>query len=184
MYDTRATGGDDKNMSQDYDLFLSLAEIAGVFVGFGALIGISRGASGDAVQLVRIRGVVSIGLLVVIAALIPVGLASYELAPATLWRTSSAVFLTLIWFAILIPFRDRSHFNAFRAQARANPVATAFFWIVLELSIQLPLLLAVFGMYPDKYVAFYTTALVINLFQAAFLLAELVFSKQTGTAEP
>jgi hypothetical protein len=36
--------------------------------------------------------------------------------------------------------------------------------------------LAVLGLYPALEPAFYTTALAINLFQAAFVLAPLVYS--------
>ena len=60
-------------MIEDTELFLSLAEIAGVFVGFGALISITR--KGGAAELVHLRGVVVGALLVVAAALIPVALA-------------------------------------------------------------------------------------------------------------
>ena len=61
-------------MIQDVDLFVAIAEIAGVFVGFGALISVTRGAEIEASVLGRIRAVVTIGLLVVVAALVPVGL--------------------------------------------------------------------------------------------------------------
>jgi hypothetical protein len=57
---------------QDVDLFLSLAEIAGVFAGFGALISVRSGGASDAHEVVHIRAVVWIGIWVVVAALAPV----------------------------------------------------------------------------------------------------------------
>jgi hypothetical protein len=40
---------------QDVDLFLSLAEIDGVFVDFGALISVRSGGASDAHEVVHIR---------------------------------------------------------------------------------------------------------------------------------
>ena len=40
---------------QDVDLFLSLAEIAGVFVGFGALISVRSGGASEAGEVTGIR---------------------------------------------------------------------------------------------------------------------------------
>jgi hypothetical protein len=51
------------------------------------------------------------------------------------------------------------------------------FWGVLEVAIQVPLLLAVLGVLPDLAPAFYTTALVVHLFQAAFVLGQFVYSR-------
>jgi len=47
-------------------LFLAIAEIAGVFVGFGALISFTRRAEIEAEQLGQIRAVVTIGLVVIV----------------------------------------------------------------------------------------------------------------------
>ncbi len=46
---------------QDIELFLSLAEIAGVFVGFGALIAVRSGGTSDAVDITSIRWAVTSG---------------------------------------------------------------------------------------------------------------------------
>ena len=54
----------------DFAPFLSIAEIAGVFVGFGALMSLSRDRQEE--SLVALRVVISIGLVVLVAALIPV----------------------------------------------------------------------------------------------------------------
>ena len=64
-------------MVQDVDLFAAIAQIAGVFVGFGALISVTRRNEIEASQLSQIRAVVTIGLVVIVASLIPVGLGRY-----------------------------------------------------------------------------------------------------------
>ena len=58
------------------------------------------------------------------------------------------------------------------AQARTKPLTAALFW-VMEIPIQVPLLLVVFGVNPNFDLAFYMTALVFHLFEAALVLAQL-----------
>ena len=65
---------------QDADLFLSLAGIAGVFVGFGALMSVRSGGPREADEVSSIRRVVSLGIWVVIVALAPVIVDRYDIA--------------------------------------------------------------------------------------------------------
>lgn len=162
-------------MVQDVDLFLTLAQIAGVFVGFGALISFTRRTETEAAQLGQLRAVVTIGLVVVVAALLPVGLSRYGVSGHSLWFTCSLVFLVLGWAVIILSLRRPENRQVMISQTRASPAMAVFFWLLLELPIQVPLLLALLGLYPDLEPAFYTTALVFNLFQAAFVLARLVY---------
>jgi hypothetical protein len=60
-------------------------------------------------------------------------------------------------------------------------VVIALFWL-LEVAVQLPLVLVVLGAAPDLDGAFYLTALVVHLFEAAFVLAQLVYS--AGDRQP
>jgi hypothetical protein len=101
----------------------------------------------------------------------------YDVDEETLWRLASLVFLALSWTLFILGFRSRSNRQLLRAQAQQQPVASAFFWLALELPIQVPLVLAVLAIWPDLGEAFYTTALVFNLFQAAFLLAQFVYAR-------
>ena len=82
-------------MIHDVELFIALAEIAGVFVGFGALISLTRKKTIEFFQLGRLRGVVSIGLVVIVASLIPVGISRYGIISHDLWLICSIVFLFL-----------------------------------------------------------------------------------------
>jgi hypothetical protein len=160
------------------DLFLSIAEIAGIFIGFGALISFSsdRGPA----SRVGLRNVVAIGLLVLVAAVVPVGLSHYGLTGRALWGWSSGAFLLFIWTTILGVHRDREHREWAKADAKANPALAILFWVFLEVPIQVPLALAILGVAPSLASAFYVTALVLNLFQAAFVLARLVFAREPG----
>jgi hypothetical protein len=163
-------------MNHDLDLFLSIAEIAGVFVGFGALISLSRERAVE--SRAPLRGVVTIGLLVLTAALLPVTLERYGLTDRAIWAWSSMGFLLIIWIVIAGLLLDPEIRAWAKADARANPAFTALFWVFLEVPIQVPLVLAVLGVAPTLAPAFYVTALVLNLFQAALMLSRLVLARE------
>jgi hypothetical protein len=164
-------------MVQALDLFVTLAEIAGVFIGFGALISVTRLRDIESAQLGQIRAVVTIGLVVMVAALTPVGLDRYGVTGHNLWLLSGLVFLALSWAVIVLSLRRPENRQLVIAQARSEPLKAAFFWILLELPVQVPLFLIVLGARPDLDQAFYLTALIFNLFEAAFVLAQLVYSQ-------
>lgn len=164
-------------MTQDFQLLIEMANIAGVFVGFGALISVIRRGEIEPAQLGQIRAVVTIGLVVIVAALVPVGLSRYGITGHDLWLTCSLIFLLLNWIVIFISVRQPENRNLMTARVRTNPMITVVFWLLLEVPMQVPLFLAVLGPYPDLEPAFYITALVLNLFQAAFVLAQLVYSQ-------
>ncbi|MCB0065815.1 MAG: hypothetical protein KDD77_01620, partial [Caldilineaceae bacterium] len=161
-------------MADDIALLVAIAEIAGVFVGFGALISVTRGSQIEASLLSQIRAVVTIGLVVIVAALIPAGLSRYGLAGHDLWLPCSVIFLVLIWLVTLISLRRSENKAILVTRAQTNPAMLIAFWLLLELPMQIPLVLTVLGLYPDLAPAFYITALVLNLFEAAFVLAQLV----------
>lgn len=164
-------------MLQDFSLLMTMAQIAGIFVGFGALISITGKSEIDASQLGQIRAVVTIGLVVIVAALLPVGLGHYGLTGHTLWLLCSLVFLLLSWAVTIYSLQRPENRDITLARARANPIMAVFFWLLLEIPMQLPLVLTALGLYPQLDIAFYITALVLNLFQAAFVLAQFVYSQ-------
>jgi hypothetical protein len=171
-------------MSHDTDFLIALAEIAGVFVGFGALISVTDRGPIDPARRGQVRTVVLIGLVVMVAALFPVGLSRYGLADADLWWWSSLAFFALIWTAILLAIQNRQHREEALSQLRKNPVSGVAFWLFLEVPVQVPLVLALLGLYPGLEPAFYATAVVLNLFEAAFVLAQLVFARASGPPVP
>lgn len=161
---------------EEFVLFITIAEIAGIFVGFAALISVTRRSEIDDAQLGQIRAVVTIGLLVVVASLIPVALGAYEIESHTLWLIAGLVYLVLNWTVIFLALRRPENRELASAQARTKPLMAALFW-VLEIPIQLPLLLIVFGFNQDLDAALYMTALIFHLFEAALVLAQLVYSQ-------
>lgn len=171
-------------MTADPALFVAIAEIAGVFVGFAALISATGRDEITSAQLAQVRAVVTIGLVVIVAALVPVGLSAYGLASPILWRVSAALFLVLVWAVIALALRMRENRAAARSQARARPALAAVFWGVLEVAIQLPLVLTVIGVFPDQAEALYTTALLVHLFEAAFVLGEFVYARMLRKHAP
>jgi hypothetical protein len=166
---------------QSIDFFVAIAEIAGVFVGFGALISVTRRTKFEVSQIWRIRAVVTIGLMVIIAALIPVVLSSYGLSEDNLWFISSSSFLILNIAVIILSLLRSENRVLLAAQSRANPLTAAFFWLLLEILVQVPLILVLVGSWQDLEPAFYSTALVFNLFEAAYVLAQLVYAQEIST---
>jgi hypothetical protein len=168
-------------LDETLGLFVALAGIAGVFVGFGALISVSRSDDPPSDRIALIRAAVTIGLTVIVAALLPLVISRYDVNEQMLWRLSSLVFLALSWTVFILAARSRSNRQLIRAQAQQQPLVSAFFWLALELPIQVPLVLAVLAIWPDLGEAFYTTALVFNLFQAAFVLAQFVYARSAAS---
>ncbi|MCA9885379.1 MAG: hypothetical protein KC708_20515 [Anaerolineae bacterium] len=164
-------------------LLTAIAEIAGVFVGFGALISVTRRSEIDAAQLGLVRAVVTIGLEVLVAALIPVGLSRYGFAGHDLWLLSSLVFLAIIWVVLILSLRNAENRQLAIQRTHSDPVMAAFFWVLLEIPMQAPLVLVILGINPSLDPAFYITALVLNLFQAAFVLAQFVYSQAAEPAQ-
>ena len=162
-------------------MFIAIAEIAGVFVGFAALISVTRRSDIESQQLAQIQAVVTSGLLVVVAALIPVGLEFYGVSGHGLWVASAISYLVLNWVVISLALRRQANRELAKTQARTSPLGAALFWI-LELAIQVSLVLVIFGVNRDVDIAFYVTALVLHLFEAAFVLAQLVYA-QVGKRE-
>lgn len=166
-------------MIDDLNLLITIAQIAGVFVGFGALISVTGRDGIDASQLGAIRAVVTIGLVVIVAALLPVGIGRYGITGHNLWFMCSLIFLILIWTVTIFALRRSENRDFTITRIRANPMMYAFFWLLLEIPMQIPLFMTIFGLYPDLEPAFYVTALILNLFEAAFVLAQFVYTHQS-----
>jgi hypothetical protein len=169
---------------QEVELFIALAEIAGVFVGFGALISLTRKNAIDFHQLGRLRGVVSIALVVIIASLVPVGINLYGISGHDLWFVCSIIFLFLVWAQILLSLRKSEYRELLIKQTVASPLVSMFFWILLEAPIHVSLILIAIGIYPYLEPAFYTTALLFHLFEATFLLVQIVNYQMRPSTNP
>ena len=174
---------------QEADLFVTLAEIAGVFVGFGALIAVRSGGASDAREVVCIRTVLSFGVWAVVAALTPVTLGVYDIGEREVWLASGLVALAGFAgvFAVNRLTPEMEDFWAGRAEWRAatsrrHAVVEASATVLFVVAILAVLVLVVLGLAPDQEPALYLTAVVLGLFFAALSLLFLVYAHRATPA--
>lgn len=158
---------------QETELLLSLAEIAGVFLGFGALISIRSASTGEAFELTYIREVVGAGTQVVVVALVPVILGHYGITGHELWLLSSLVFLVIYWGMFVVTF---SRVPETRTITVATPWARRAASAVLFIPLNVALVLVVLGLLPNQEPALYLTAVGLHLVTAASFLLSLAYS--------
>ena len=79
---------------------------------------------------------------------------------------------------------SRTRVQALTKQTLDNPIVSVFFWLLLEAPIHISLILTVIGIYPDLELAFYTTALLFHLFEATFLLVQIVNYQMKPSTNP
>lgn len=149
-------------------LSFTIAQIAGIFVGFGALIALSTPKTATDPQKQAMTGCVMIGLFVIVAALLPVLFLAYGLSPGTVWFISAGLLIIVDWMTI---WPQREPF--IRAIKRGKPVEILFLFGI-EFGVQFPLFLILLPVLPDQAAALYATTLIISILQAASLLMLLV----------
>jgi hypothetical protein len=162
---------------QDVELFLSLAEIAGVFVGFGALAAIRGSGTNDVYEVAGIGMVAWTGIQVVVAALVPVVISRFGVTGHELWLACSLVALALMWPVSELVDRISPERRAFKAawplKARARmEIMGAFLWVPMNVA----LVLVVLGVVPEQEPALYFAAVAFLLFMDAFALLTMVMS--------
>ena len=162
---------------QDVELFLSLAEIAGVFVGFAALISVRSGGPSDAHELTFIRSVVTIAIWVVIAALAPVILSRYDLAGHGLWLACSLLALVLLLAQWILNERTTESRELGAAYSRSQTIGMMASYLGLMIPTIAALVLVVLGLFPDQEPALYLTAVGLGLVMGGLTLLFLVFSQ-------
>ena len=166
---------------QDVELFLSLAEIAGVFVGFGALIAVRSGGASAVSEVAMMRGVVSMGLLTVVAALAPVTLGRYSLAEHEAWALSSALALVLLVLFAVVMVMTPEYRQTLRTHSRFTYVEDGAAMLLDIVLVVLPIII-VLGLRPDLEAALYFTFVVLLLLGAGWVLLDLVFWQRRPTS--
>ena len=167
---------------QDTELFLSMAEIAGVFVGFGALISVRSGGPSDAHEVTYIRSVVTAAIWVVIAALAPVIISRYDIAGHELWLACSLLALVLLLGQWIVSERTTESRELGAAYSRAQTIGTVASYLGLMIPTIGALILVVLGLFPDQEQALYLTAVGLGLVLGALTLLMLVFSQRRPQA--
>lgn len=146
-----------------------LAQIAGIYIGFGALISASKSSTATKEEAQTLATIVYVGIMVVVGALLPLLLDRYGLNNGWSLRIGATVLLGMAWVGILANWS-----NALEA-IKTTPGLAAFFW-AQEATIQIPLILILVGAFSPHIEALYLTALVVSAFEAAQLLVGLVFA--------
>ena len=170
---------------QDADLFVGLAGIAGVFVGFGALIAVRSGGPTEPQEVTPMRGMVSMGMLAVMAALVPVALGRFDLTEHQVWGLSSALML-LGWFVIMLALVRSPEYKpgavamleADRARPRWLVVIEGAVWVLYVLAALITPVVIVLGLAPELDAALYFAAVVLILLGAGWSLLYLVFAQR------
>lgn len=162
------------------ELFVHFAEIAGVFIGFGALISLRSAHVTDVHDVVYLQAVLALGVWVVVSSLVPVVVSRYGVVGHGLWLPSAVVAL-VIWLAFLAAFARRSDT---RALNRSQEPLDRFFPVVglpLHLVIAGSLTLIVLGRWPSTEPALYVTALAAGVTFASYTLLVYVMSQRHDT---
>jgi hypothetical protein len=161
---------------QDADLFMELAAIAGVFVGFGALIAARSGGTSDAFEIAWMRGVVSIGLVAVLAALAPVVISRYDLTEHEVWALSS-----ILLFAGSVGVFALNNLSP-ETRAIEDPIPTSMralrtvIWVPTMIVVFLSPIAIVLGVAPVPEEALYFTVVALALLMCAMSLLMLVWT--------
>ena len=155
-------------MIEQTTLFYVLAQIAGVFVGFGTLIAVSSPGKIDHLERQTVAACVMIGLFVIVGALFPIVLFSFGMPAPTVWCVSAVVILTFNWITIW-PQRD-----AFTVPLKERRYGSFLLLAGIEFMVQLPLILILLPVLRGHAAALYATMLVVSIFQAASYLMWLV----------
>jgi hypothetical protein len=167
---------------QDADLFMELAAIAGVFVGFGALIAVRSGGPSDPLEVAPMRMMVSFAMLTIVAALAPVALGRYDLTDHQVWALSSALALVGMVLITAVSARtpeSRATWAMSIAATRltlSDVVYWAFYALWMIVLVVAPII--ILGVAPELEAALYFTYIVLIMLTAGWTLLMLVFSQR------
>ena len=155
---------------------LNVAEISAAFAGFAALVSVlrQRGTRADALHdILRLRLVISTSMVVVVAALIPVGLVSFDLSDRFVWGVSAGILLLLNYGVIY------SFIKSYKPVEGRFPPDNFAVGVVttLEFMDQAALVLVIFNFWPELNFPLYLAALIFNICQAAFVFVRFVGSE-------
>jgi len=155
---------------------LSLAEISGVFVGFGALIGALQSKEERDIQKAGIiASVCVIGVVTLLGCLVPLLLSSFGVNDT--WFYSSLTFLIIIGTALGLAYSNPLYRASNPIGFSKHPLAFFVFWVLLELPIQAALLCNLFGILPQYASALYLTAVIFNFAESGLFLVMMVFDR-------
>lgn len=166
----------------DWDLFVHLAEIAGVFVGFGALIAVRSEDASDAHTFEYLRAVVGGGVLVVITALAPLVVSRFGIDGHALWLPCSIFFLAIFLTFWIVDVRSPEN-RIDRTANRALTIRYAAVALPMTFLMLGSLVLIVIGAWPRYEPALYFLAVTLWLVETGLSLLWLVWTRNTPSTQ-
>jgi hypothetical protein len=157
------------------DALLTLAAVSATFAGFAALVTLfarRRMEGAAAHDLLRLRLVIGVSIVVVMAALVPVAIAGFGLVEKVTWQLSAGIFLALTYFVI---GSFIASYSTVKGSFPPDKLAV-FVALVLEVFIQLSLISVLFGIVEAQSYGLYISALISTIGQAAFVFLRLISS--------
>jgi len=167
---------------QDTELLMGLAGIAGVFVGFGALIAVRSGGLGDVFETTYVRLVAWLGMLTVVAALAPLTLGPYGLGEHEVWVLSCVILVVAYLGMGIVNVRMPETRAVDVASSRTHKMVDAGSSLLLGIPTLIAVIVIVLGMRPELEAALYQTVVVLLLLGAGATMLELVYSQRRPQA--
>lgn len=163
--------------TMDTELFVHFAEIAGVFVGFGALIGLRSAGRIDLHDVIYLRAVLILGVWVVIAALLPITVNRYGVDGHALWL-ACALAVGVLWIVGFIALNRSADMRALNRNAEPVDRIFPIVGLPLHLVIAGSMVLIVIGVWPHLDEALYVTGLTAGVVFAGYTLLASVLSRK------
>lgn len=162
-----------------------LAEIAGIFVGFGALISVRSGTARDEHAALYLLTVVTFGLWVVSTSLVALAVGHYGVHGHARWLTCGLIALILYGTGMILMNRSRLMRNENRWLSTRRRFNLTFYAVGLPLHLIVggSLILIIVGVWPDVEPALYLTSLVAGQSYAGLTLLMLVVSQTVMPAD-
>ncbi len=171
----------------DTEMLIPLAEIAGVFVGFGALIALRSGGPTEPREVAPMRVVVSMGMLTIIAGLTPGAFGRFDLTEHEVWALSSAVVLVAWLVNLAAIFRAPESRAVWAEEPVEERAGSSPRWIAATVWVAYLLLMALWtltpiviivGVVPELEAALYYALVVLYLLGAGWTFLTLVFAQR------
>lgn len=163
------------------EVFMQFAEIAGVFIGFGALISMRSSRVTDVHDLVYLKAVLGLGVWVVVASLVPITVSGYGVHDHALWLASALVAFA-IWVVILIVDSRSSDMRVLNRTPEPLDRVFPLVGLPLHIIIAASLILVILGVWRAVDEALYMTSLAAGVVFAGYTLLAFVMSKKHDAA--
>lgn len=162
----------------DVGLLLQLGEIAGIFVGFGALISVRGNESNDLFTVSTLRYVTWVGVWVLVSSLAPVAVSRFGVTGHAIWLPC-AIFALIFLAALLLTdiFSPESKALEKSAPSQTRRLRALYLGVGGPIFLGLigSLVLVILGVWPEAEQGLYFAALALGMSLAGLTLLSVVF---------